>query len=79
MYFLSFVEEAVMNPDPKYDDCIIFRIEVYNKHDVYAIDEIHCITTRREEYYKLRALFDMENVNQRQLIQIKERVEQLRL
>ena len=58
-YYLSFVEEAVMNPE--YEGFVGGRLEVYDGGP-YAADEIRFLTSRRSDFYRLRDEYDMKEV-----------------
>ena len=68
-YFLSFIEEAVMNP--KYGDYIAGRIEVYKEPGMYDIEEIRFFTNKQDEYFKFRDTWDFEDVSQAELDEIR--------
>ena len=80
-YEISFVEEAIMNSAPKYYKCVGGRIEIYDmkRNDGYASEEIHFVTNKLDEYYKLRDKLDLKIINQRQLIQLKDKIEKMQL
>lgn len=67
LYFLSFIEEFVMNP--KYNDYIAGRIEVYDKtsDNVYAVEEIRWFTKKQKEFIKFRENWDFKDINQKSL------------
>lgn len=62
-YFLSFVEEAVMNPD--YAGYVAGRIEVYPDDAVneYATEEVRFLTKDVEAFYAFRDKYDFEDVD----------------
>jgi hypothetical protein len=76
MYFLSFVEEGVMNPD--YMGCVGGRIEVYKPDEVYADYEIRFITKEITRYSELREKYDFESVTEEELCNIKEIVKDIK-
>jgi hypothetical protein len=61
-FFLSFVEECVM--DPAYFEYVGGRVEVYEigSDNSYAVEEIRFFTKKQKEYHKLRARYDFEDV-----------------
>lgn len=63
MKYLSFVEEAVMNP--KYEDWIGGRVEIWDDETVrsYAEREIRFITPKREDFRQFRNVWDFQHVN----------------
>jgi len=72
-YFLSFVEEAVM--DPAYEGHIGGRIEVYEAgSDKYAIEEIRFFTNKLSAYHKLRDRYDFEDVTAKGLERLRAKV-----
>lgn len=57
-YFVSFIEEAVMNPE-----CYGYiggRIEIYGPKDHYAREEIRWFTNKREAFYDFREEYDFD-------------------
>lgn len=70
-YFLSFIEQGVLNP--KYKDYISARVEVFK--DDKEVDELGILTKKMEEYHGFRDLWDFQEVNQRQYLQIKYYIE----
>ena len=69
-YFLSFVEEAVMNP--KYKDYVAGRIEVFKDPIPYDIEEIRFFTKNLDEYYEFREKWDLSlEVSEAELNEIK--------
>jgi len=71
-YFLSFVEEAVRNP--KYKGYVAGRIEVYKEPGMYDIEEIRFFTKNLDEYFKFRKRWDLEEVSQTELDEIRGKV-----
>lgn len=59
-YFLSFVEECIMNP--LYQDYIGGRIEVYEKGEPFATKEIRFFTRSVNKFRDLRNEWDMKHV-----------------
>lgn len=73
-YFISFVEEGVLNPD--YEGYVAGRVEVSVDGIVYAVEEIRFLTDKQEEYYKFRAKWDFQYVNEGQLVEIRETIKE---
>jgi len=73
-YFVSFIEEAVMNL--KYRDYIAGRIEVYKDPAVYDIEEIRFFTNKQDEYFKFRDRWDFEDVSQAELDELRKTAEE---
>jgi len=73
-YFISFVEECVM--DPAYsDEHVGGRIEVYEiGSDQYAIEEIRFFTNNQKEYHKLRDRWDFEDVTAKGLERLRAKI-----
>lgn len=71
-YFLSFVEEAVMNP--KYVDYIGGRVEVYRPDEQYAFREIRFFTKQIKGYDRFRKRWDMQTVFGWQLKRIERKI-----
>ncbi len=67
MYFLSFVENVIRNPN--YRGYRSGRIEVYDDEtdNPYAEEEIHFLTDRVDEYLEFREKFDFEEVTEKKL------------
>jgi hypothetical protein len=63
-YFISFVEEAVMNP--KWAGYIGGRIEVYSDDSTsgYATDEIRFFTKKVDDFYAFREKYDFKDVDE---------------
>jgi hypothetical protein len=75
-YFLSFVEECIM--DPAYFDYVGGRIEVHEVGaEKYAIEEIRFLTNKLSAYHKLRAKWDFEDATSRQLNRLKKDISNL--
>jgi len=66
-WFLSFVEEAVLNPDPKYDGFIGGRVEVTGTGSDYPDEEIRFLTSRLSDLYRIRDEFDLKEVGAKDL------------
>ena len=73
-YFISFVEEAVLNPD--YKDFIGGRIEVYRSDERYASEEIRFFTKKQDEFYKFREKYDFKDITEAELNKIKKIVKE---
>jgi hypothetical protein len=76
-YFLSFVEEAVM--DPAYAGYVGGRIEVYevgpdDTWNQYAIEEIRFFTNKQKEYHRLRGRYDFEDVTAKGLERLRAKI-----
>jgi len=72
-YFLSFVEECVM--DPAYAGHVGGRVEVYEVgSDQYAIEEIRFFTKKLSAYHKLRARYDFEDVTAQELERLRTKI-----
>ena len=72
-YYLSFVEESVMNPD--YRGFIGGRVEVYSK-GLYADREIRFFTDRRDEYSVFREKWDFKIVTAEKLAEIEKEIKE---
>ena len=64
-FFLSFIEEGIM--DRSWAGYVGGRVEVYEvgSDDIwnkYAIEEIRFLTKKQDEYHRLRARYDFEDV-----------------
>ena len=70
-WFLSFVEEAVLNPDPKYDGFIGGRVEVTGTGSDYPDEEIRFFTNKRSDFYRIRDLYDFREVSAKELEQLR--------
>ena len=69
-YFLSFIEEAVMNPD--YEGYVAGRVEVYEADaGEYAKEEIRFFTKKLSEFYRLRDTWDFKEVSAGKLEQLR--------
>lgn len=69
--FISFVEEAILNP--KYEGYIVGRIEVQYPNEAYPLEEIRFFT-KDKEYYKFRDEWDMKDINGNELEKIRKTV-----
>ena len=70
-YFLSFVEEAVMNP--RYEGYVAGRMEVYDDDanaGPYASREVRFFTRDQCGFYEFRNKWDFKNVSKRRLAKI---------
>ena len=72
-YFISFVEECVMNP--LYEDYIVGRIEVYKPDGQFSDHEIRFFTKDVKKFRAFRRYWDMKNIIEKQLKHIEGRVE----
>ena len=73
LYHLSFVEEAVMNPD--YEGYIGGRVEIHDNESEYAIEEIRFFTKKTYEFRKFRDVWDFEYVNEAMLNRLRCKIE----
>jgi len=73
LYHLSFVEEAVMNPD--YEGYIGGRVEIHDNESEYAIEEIRFFTKKTYEFRKFRDVWDFEYVNEVMLNRLRRKIE----
>jgi len=64
-YWLSCVEETILNRSPIYRGCRYFRVEIYDnkRKDGYAIDEASFMVPE-ELYEGLRTALDFKEMNQ---------------
>jgi hypothetical protein len=60
-YFLSFIEEAVMNPD--WAGYVGGRVEVTKAGEDYASEEIRFFTNKLSDFYRLRDELDFKEVS----------------
>ena len=74
-YELSFVEEAIMNPDPKYDGYIAGRVEILKPDEMYSSEEVRFFTNKIKEFNEFRELWDLETVYPILLSLIKDNLE----
>jgi len=72
-YFVSFVGEAVLNPDPKYNGVVGGRIEVVD-NELYTpfpvVEEIRYLT-KDESFYEFSEKWDFRDINEEQLNEIR--------
>ncbi|MCJ7828617.1 MAG: hypothetical protein MUP81_02620 [Dehalococcoidia bacterium] len=72
-YFLSFVEECIM--DPSWAAYVGGRIAVYEVgSDKYAIEEIRFLTKKQKEYRRLRRRYDFEDVTKKGLERLRKKI-----
>jgi hypothetical protein len=72
-YFLSFVEEGILNSD--YFGYVGGRIEVYEVGlEGYAIGEIRFLTKKQKEYHRLRGRYDFEDVTAKGLERLRKKI-----
>jgi len=73
-YFISFVEECVM--DPAFFEYVAGRVEVYEigSDNQYAIEEIRFFTNKQKEYYRLRERYDFEDVTAKGLERLRKAI-----
>jgi len=73
-YFLSFVEEMVLNPN--YQGYVGGRIEVYVENQEYAVEEIRFFTKKIKEFDKFREKWDFQEVSASDLEEIKKIIQE---
>jgi hypothetical protein len=72
-YFLSFVEEGILNRD--YEGYVCGRIEVYEiGSEKYAIERIRFLTKNQKEYHRLRGRYDFEDVTAKGLDRLRKKI-----
>ena len=74
-FFLSFIEEGILNSD--YFGYVGGRIEVYEigpDADEYAIEEIRFLTKKQKEYHRLRGRYDFEDVTAKGLERLRKKI-----
>lgn len=59
-YYLSFVEEVIMNPD--YFGHLGGRVEVWTQWSPYDVDEYRFFTNKTKEFYLLRDKYEFKNM-----------------
>jgi len=64
-YFLSFIEEAVMNPD--WTGYVGGRVEVTKAGEDYASEEIRFFTNKLSDFWRVRDEWDFKEVTAGQL------------
>mgnify|MGYP000870000705 FL=1 len=72
-YFISFVEEFIFNP--KYQDYIAGRVEIYLRKSQYDIDELRFFTKKIKKFHRFRDKWDLEEVSEKQLEKIRKIIE----
>lgn len=72
-YFLSFVEEMVLNPN--YQGYVGGRIEVYVENQDYAVGEIRFFTKKIEKFYWFREKWNFKEVPLKTLNTIRKTVQ----
>lgn len=73
-YFLSFVEEMVLNPN--YQGYVGGRIEVYVKNQEYAVEEIRFFTKKIKSFNKFREKWDFQEISVYDLEKIKKTIQE---
>lgn len=68
-YFLSFIEEGVLNP--AYSGYIGGRVEVTRPGDMYPSEEIRFFTKDVDGFYAFRERYDFKDVSDRALSRIR--------
>ena len=71
-YYISFIEECVMNPH--YQGYIGGRIEVYKRDKPFASHEIRFFTKRIKAFWEFRDRWDMKDITGKQLKYIERKV-----
>lgn len=71
-YFISFVEEAVLNP--AYKDYIAGRMEIFDEYHAYAIEEVRFLTKKRETFWEFAEKWDFKDVSKEELASIKDTI-----
>ena len=71
-YFISFVEEGILNPD--YEGYVGGRVEVYDDINEYAIEEIRFFTNKKS-WNRFRDKWDFMEVTKKQLDSLKNIIE----
>ena len=74
-YFLSFIEEAVMNPD--WAGYVGGRVEVTKAGEDYASEEIRFFTNKLSDFYRLRDELDFKEVSAGKLEQLRKELADL--
>ena len=74
-YFLSFIEEAVMNPD--WAGYVGGRVEVTRAGEDYASEEIRFFTNKLSDFYRLRDELDFKEVSAGKLEQLRKELADL--
>ncbi len=71
-YFISFVEEGILNPD--YEGYVGGRVEVRDDINEYAIEEIRFFTNKKS-WNSFREKWDFKEVTKKQLDSLKNIIE----
>ena len=74
-FFLSFIEEAVMNPD--WAGYVGGRVEVTKAGEDYASEEIRFFTNKLSDFYRLREELDFKEVSAGKLEQLRKELADL--
>jgi len=74
-FFLSFIEEAVMNPD--WAGYVGGRVEVTKAGEDYASEEIRFFTNKLSDFYRLRDELDFKEVSAGKLEQLRKELADL--
>ncbi len=74
MIYISFIEEAVLNPD--YQGYIGGRIEVHRPEDSYCLREIRFFTKDITGFNTFRDQWDMKDITAKELDTIKNTVKE---
>jgi hypothetical protein len=69
-YSISFTEEGIMNP--KYQDHIGGRMEVFVEDEPYNIEEVRFLTTKKKEFNELREEWECKEVSQKELDELRD-------
>ena len=74
-FFLSFIEEAVLNPD--WAGYVGGRVEVTRAGEDYASEEIRFFTNKLSDFYRLRDELDFKEVSAGKLEQLRKELADL--
>jgi len=74
-FFLSFIEEAVLNPD--YEGYVGGRVEISETGEEYAKEEIRFFTNKLSDFYRLRDELDFKEVTAAQLQRLKKTLNEM--
>ena len=74
-FFLSFIEEAVLNPD--YEGYVGGRVEISETGEEYAKEEIRFFTNKLSDFYRLRDELDFKEVSAGKLEQLRKELADL--
>lgn len=72
-YFISFIEEGVMNPD--YSDCIGGRVEIHNNEIGKEIEEIRFLTKRQYLFSLFRDIIDFQELYGKEILSLRKYIE----